>query len=241
MYLEYLIALCEDDAMVLKINVTYILKLKKKYCLDIQVAHFTNGMDLLEYSKDNSIDIAFLDIGMKPVNGIDIAKRLLEAFPNIATIFITGHKEFALDAYQVEAMGYIPKPIDPAWLERVFVKAIKQVNAVKVKRSVTPLVIVEDNQKKKVRQLDIRFIEKDQAQSILYMKKSTHAIYESITSIIKRLEPNFIRINQSTIVNLDYVSELRNHEIKMKTGESFVIGRTYIKNVKELYWCYGRM
>ncbi len=232
------IAVCEDETIALKINCTYIKELSKKYRLNTNVLDFTNGESLLEYAEKEEVDIIFMDIDLGGINGIQTASAIMKKHPRTITIFITGHREFAYDAFTVEAFSFLIKPIDPERLERVFKKAILQVNYIKKQKSQTPIIITEDNIKKKINQSNIIYVERIDTLTAIVTKVSRHNVYETITSLAGRLEANFIRISQGIIVNLDEVKEIKLNKLIMKTGESFTIGRTYSKDVKRRYLEY---
>jgi DNA-binding LytR/AlgR family response regulator len=232
------IAVCEDETIALKINSTYINELSKKYRLTTNVLCFTNGESLLEYVEKEEVDIIFMDIDLKGMNGIQTASAIMKKNPKTITIFITGHREFAYDAFTVEAFSFLTKPIDPERLERVFKKAILQANYINKQKSQTPIIITEDNIKKKINQSNIIYIERIDTLTAIVTKVSKHNVYETITSLAARLEVNFVRINQGIIVNLEEVEEIKLGKLIMKTGEIFMIGRTYSKEVKRLYLEY---
>jgi len=232
------IAICDDESMSLKINCIYIEELAKKYRVDAHVVGFTSGEAVLEFMEKEDIDIVFMDIDLKGMNGIQTASMILRKNPRIITIFITGHREFAYDAFTVEAFSFIVKPIDPERLERIFKKAVLQVNDLAHRKQRTPLIITEDNLKKKINQASILYIERIDTQSVIVTNSGKHFVYETITSLAERLEKYFLRINQGIIVNLSEVAELSQHELTMKTSEIFPIGRTYSKEVKKRYLEY---
>ncbi len=232
------IAVCEDETIALKINCTYIFELSKKYRLNTNVLGFTNGESLIEYVEKEEVDIIFMDIDLKGMNGIQTASTIMKKYPRTITIFITGHREFAYDAFTVEAFSFLTKPIDPERLERVFKKAILQVNYINKQKSQTPIIITEDNIKKKINRSNIIYIERVETMTAIVTKVSKHNVYETITSLAGRLEADFIRISQGIIVNLDEVEEIKLNKLFMKTGEIFTIGRTYSKDVKRRYLEY---
>lgn len=232
------IAVCDDENLPLRINCTYIEELAKKYKVDAQITAFTTGEEVLRFMEKQTIDIVFMDVDLKGMNGIQAAARMLMKNPRILTIFITGYREFAYDAFTVEAFSFLVKPIDPQRLERIFKKAILQVNDLNNRRQRVPLIITEDNLKKKINQANILYIERNDTQSVIVTTTSRHFVYESITSLAERLEKHFLRINQGTIVNLSKVAQLKHHELQMKTGEVFPVGRTYIREVKKSYLEY---
>jgi DNA-binding LytR/AlgR family response regulator len=236
------IAVCDDEADYLKINCSYIEALAKDFKVDANIQGFLNGEAVLEYMErhNNELSIVFMDIDLKDMgmNGIQVASRIMRKNPRVVTIFITGHREFAYDAFTVEAFSFLTKPIDPDRLRRIFKKALLQVNDINNRKLRTPLVITEDNLKKKINQSIILYIERINKQSVIVTKTSRHYVYETITSLVERLEDNFLRINQGIIVNLAETASMQQNQIIMKTGESFPIGRTYLKEVKKRYLSY---
>ncbi len=232
------IAICDDENIALRINYTYIEELVKKYRINANVIGFLRGEKLVEYMEKNTIDIAFLDIDLKSMNGIAIASRLLRKNPKVITIFISGHREYAFDAFAVEAFGYLPKPIDSERLERLFKKAIIQVNYISRRAQASPLIITVNNIKKKINQSSILYIERKKTQSIIITKTGWHYVYETITSLASRLERNFVQINQGVIVNMDELASIEGNRAIMKKGEVFTVGRTYSKNAKKNYLEY---
>ncbi len=236
------IAICDDESMTLKINCTYMEELSKKYKVDANIVGFSKGEDLLEYMEHSEdIDIAFLDVDMKGMNGIQTAAMMLRRNPRTVIIFITGHREFAYEAFTVEAFSFLMKPIDPDRLDRIFKKAVLQVNDIMNRKLRSSLIITEDNIKKKINQSAILYIERVEARSVIVTKTAKHGIYETITSLENRLEDNFLRINQGIIVNLNEVAGVQGTQVTMKAGEVFPIGRTYHKQVKKRYLSYPQV
>jgi len=76
------------------------------------VGKFTYHEDAVDYVKNNPVDIAFLDIEMPEVKGIDLAKILSGISPRLDIIITTAYSEYALSAYQAHVIGYLLKPVD---------------------------------------------------------------------------------------------------------------------------------
>jgi len=91
--------------------------------IDISGA-YSNWNLAVKNLKEEGCDILFLDISLPGINGIDLLKQL----PNLAAevIFVTGHPEYALKAFQYAPTGYLMKPIVLAELEKVVDKAIER-------------------------------------------------------------------------------------------------------------------
>ena len=84
----------------------------KKVLPDAELKCYTNPVLALLENIDNKIDIAFLDIEMPEINGLQLAKKLKMANPQINIIFVTAYDQYALNAYQIHASGYLTKPVN---------------------------------------------------------------------------------------------------------------------------------
>ncbi len=76
-----------------------------------EIAAFQKSHEALEYAREHQIDVAFLDINMRGIDGISLAKHLKRFNPNVNIIFCTGYSEYYADAFKVKASGYLLKPI----------------------------------------------------------------------------------------------------------------------------------
>lgn len=82
------------------------------------VAVFTSAQDSIDYAANTKVDVAFLDIDMGSMNGLILAKHLKDINAKTNIVFITGYTEYAVDAFAVEASGYILKPVGPEDIKR---------------------------------------------------------------------------------------------------------------------------
>lgn len=78
---------------------------------DATFLSFTNPVKALEEASKNKVDLAFLDIEMPEINGIQLAKKLKAINPKTKIVFVTAFNDYALEAYKVHASGYITKPV----------------------------------------------------------------------------------------------------------------------------------
>ena len=76
-----------------------------------EILSFNNPLTAYEAVKRVKIDVAFLDIEMGGMNGVELGKRLKSLNPSINIIFVTGYDQYALDAYSMHASGYLTKPV----------------------------------------------------------------------------------------------------------------------------------
>ena len=89
-----------------------------------EIVKFYNPLDALSFVAMNKVDIAFLDIEMPVVKGIELAKRIKAFCRNVRIIFTTGYSEYALEAFSVDAVDYVMKPYEAAAIKRAYDKAL---------------------------------------------------------------------------------------------------------------------
>lgn len=90
---------------------------------EISVLHtFQRGEDALEFARSNTVDAAFLDVEMPGIHGLGLAKQLKELDAGIRVIFVTAFSQYALDAWGVDATGYLLKPYTAGDIHRELAK-----------------------------------------------------------------------------------------------------------------------
>ena len=101
--------ICVDDE-------NLVLELVVRLCEELpqinEVVSFSSSPEALEYMRNNSADLALLDIEMPKMNGITLAVKIKELHPDISIVFLTGYSNYALEAFKIHANGYIMKPIE---------------------------------------------------------------------------------------------------------------------------------
>ena len=76
-----------------------------------EILSYSNPVQALEENKEQNVDIAFLDIEMPVLSGVQLAKKLKTINPKINIIFVTAYIDYALEAYNMHASGYVTKPV----------------------------------------------------------------------------------------------------------------------------------
>ena len=76
-----------------------------------KVARFSDCEEALEFVKNHSADIAFLDINMRGMGGLALAEKIIASRPNCKIVFCTGYEEYAIPAFKLHASGYLMKPV----------------------------------------------------------------------------------------------------------------------------------
>lgn len=110
-----MIALCVDDEEIL----LSVLEFAVKKSPDItDVVAFSDGASALSWAKSNKFDIAFLDIELSDINGIELSVKLREIHPYVPIFFCTAYPQYSIDAISAHANGYILKTITPEKIQK---------------------------------------------------------------------------------------------------------------------------
>ncbi|MFA9423269.1 MAG: response regulator [Sedimentibacter sp.] len=90
---------------------------------------FNSGEQLLDYLKEHSLDAVFLDIEMPDVNGLALSQQILDLNANIDIIFVTAFNQYAVEAFELQAIDYIMKPLKKERLEKTITRLLKMSDA----------------------------------------------------------------------------------------------------------------
>ncbi len=89
----------------------HLIGVLEKLNIDAKITGFRRAAEALEFAYSTKVDVAFLDVEMRSVNGVDLAQDLKKLRPNINIIFTTGYSEYVGEAMGMHASGYIMKPV----------------------------------------------------------------------------------------------------------------------------------
>ena len=103
------IILVDDNAVILNGGLAII----EEVIPNASVTGFTKPMEAVEFAKANSVALAFLDIEMGSVSGLDVCRELLEVNPHTNVVYLTAYGNYSLDAWRTGACGFMIKPITP--------------------------------------------------------------------------------------------------------------------------------
>lgn len=186
------------------------------------------------YMINNPVDLIFLDIQMSGISGIEFAKSIPKT---TLVIFTTAFAEFALDSYEVDAIDYLVKPIDPERFRKAVEKAVAYHTLLmsEENKSVENVGNVEsdyifvksDRRFFKVNLKDILFIEGLKDYVILQLEDQriiTHMNLKTMHELLPK--STFLRVNRSYIINKERIDSFDNNDIFIKSYE-IAIGNFY--------------
>ena len=209
-----------------------------------------NGDEGIEKIKKHNPDLIFLDVSMPGMTGFDMLKKLTD-IPHV--IFVTAYDEYAIKAFEVNALDYLLKPIDNNRLneaieklrnndEQDFESSPKNSLERKDRRlTITDRVFIKDGEKCYFVQLsDVRMLESDGNYVKVYFGTSRPLILRSLNSFEDKLDPeHFFRANRKFIINLDWVENVENWfngglQVELKSGDKVEISRRQAIRFKEM-------
>ena len=122
------VGICDDDIeMVAKIERLVEDYMKWKHILT-NIEIFNVGSDVIDYiNKGERYDIIFLDIEMQGINGIDVAREIRKVDKNFILIYVSGHTQYAIEAYEVQPFRFLQKPFSLDKFYQYYDAAIQEI------------------------------------------------------------------------------------------------------------------
>jgi len=199
----------------------------------------SNGKEALRLIRQSNPDLIFLDIKMPGMDGMELAECLDEACRPII-VFVTAYNEFAIQAFEQNAIDYLLKPFDQERFDQMIARVGKRFEqceeaafAQKLKgflssnsdlqmprglpqeegrKPIDRIVVKESGRVFFVNPEEVDYFEASGNYVALNLDRKTHLVYDTLTKMEQKLDSSkFLRIHRSTIVNLDRVQELQPH------------------------------
>ena len=199
-------AIIVDDEALARSELRYLLD--EVGGVDV-VADADNVRKAIECLKENRCDVMFLDINMPGVNGMQFAEALSKLKNPPAVVFVTAYSEYGADAFGVNAVDYLVKPVETDRLKQAVDKVVNLTGQT-AKKNNTERIPVEKGGKKVLVPTDkIRFIMAKDDYYCLYTEDDHYLSTISLAQLEARLsDANFFRVHRRYIVNLSHVSEV---------------------------------
>jgi two-component system, LytTR family, response regulator len=219
------------------------------------LALLKNGREAIDFLSNNKVDLVFLDIHMPGVNGLEVMKRLPESNKPLV-IFTTAYDQYAITAFESEALDYLLKPFDIQRLNKSLIKIKRQLklhekSTLHEKISqlyenfqdskspfITEFILKEKGFEKTIKCKDILWI----ASSSVYVELNTttanHLYRVTLNELESQLPEAFMRIHRSLIVNLDKIVKTKylgnnTYELNMQNGATLISSRSYKSKIME--------
>ncbi len=191
-------------------------------------------------------DLILLDMTMPEVDGMSVAKSLAKKAERPAVVFVTAHDNYAVEAFDLDAVDYVLKPVKPERLERAVSRALARRGDSERNDStwLDELWIPHRSELIRIATSEVGRIDAERDYVRLHVGEGeaarTYLLLQTIAGLEKRLDPaKFIRIHRSTILRRDRITGLRHDglgvwSVELDDGEALRIGRTYLPKVKAM-------
>lgn len=233
--------LCDDNTSLLSKLKDLLEGIFAKYDLDGHVSFTTNNIDeLINFVNTKPSDVLFLDIDLNSkFNGIEVAKEIRKHNKNLYLIFLTGHFEYIVSAYECKTFDYLQKPFSRTKIEKTVLRLFDDLNYN------SSNFIKLSNKHDIVNQTLVNYIQKDGMKSIYNTSCGQIEAYGSFGKISQSLPKNFVRCHKSFIVNIDNIStiDFKNNIISFKDSNDShcFIGPKYKNKFMEVLNDYGNI
>jgi len=208
------------------------------------IAEAVNAKDALEKITRLNPDLIFLDIQMPVKNGFELLEEL-ESAPEV--IFTTAYDEYALKAFEFNALDYLLKPIEPQRLEESIKRVTAKTKAEKFVSTEKQYLMADDQVFVKdgdrcwfVKLSEIRLFESEGNYARLYFNDFKPLILRTLNSLDERLDPRtFFRANRKHIVNLKWIDNIEpwlngGLLVKLKGGQKVEVSRRQSVKFKDM-------
>jgi two-component system LytT family response regulator len=213
-----------------------------------EVQECVDGKDAVAMLETRGFDLALLDVRMRTMDGFEVIEQVgYGSMPPV--IFVTAFDDFAIRAFDVQAVDYLVKPVSSERLEQAVHRTrhapqriaqdlsgvLRDLASEARSRSAARkwVMIRDQGQARLIPSSEIAVV--SAAGNYVYLettrRKTLHR--ESMSSLESRLDPNeFVRIHRSTIVNIDFIEHLEptgagDYQVTMRTGQKVRLSRTY--------------
>jgi two-component system LytT family response regulator len=214
------------------------------------VGEAANGPDAVALIDKVKPDLLFLDVQMPGMTGFDVLDEI-EHEPYV--IFITAYDQYAIQAFEKNAVDYLLKPLDEERFKLAIDRALKRkkleegrledllgsMRPARAPRSYDSHVFVQKSEKLFNLPVDeITHLEASGDYTIISTKNDQFVSSSGIGKLEELMNPDiFIRVHRSTIINVNYLKEIERHfnggmVVKMQNGKSFPVSRTYAKQIR---------
>ncbi len=194
-------------------------------------------------------DAVFLDIELESGNGLDLAKQFSNMKKTPMIVFVTAYDEYALEAFDLDAVDYIVKPIDGTRLLKAVNKLIKIGSTPHLERNAEPLTTTKKNKKHSITVKeedrlivinikDVLCIGTENRQAYIQTIERKYQTDTLLYKMIEKLGDDFIQVHRGYIVNIKQIAALepwfnRTYLIILKDGSKISVSRSYVKAVKQ--------
>ena len=230
------IAICEDNRGHTEILSEMVNRWAKKENVQIAIGCYQSAEQFLFCMKDElSYDLAFLDIQMSKMNGLQLARMIRKEDRLIFLVFTTALKEYAPKGYEVSAFRYLIKPLQEDEVFQVLTTASRML----AERKKEAVIVTKGDESRRIFTEDIYYIEVDNHHIILHLQEETIRFKAKLKEFETQFkEPQFCKCHRSYIVNLKYAGKISREGIEIDGKRTLPISKSRWEALNHCYMEY---
>lgn len=233
------IAICEDNREHAEILKTMIAHWAEHTKTQVDVSCFQSAEQFLFLMKDDAhYDLAFLDIQLEKMTGMQLARLIRKEDKTMILVFTTGEKGYAMQGYEVSAFRYLLKPLK----ENEVVTTLTKANKVLEDSKRDVVLVRQGKESLRVFKNEIIYVEGDNHNLIFHMQDNDirfQAKMRDYEELFKR--PQFCKCHRSYIINLHYVKKISREGAEIENGTVIPISRARWDDLNRCYLIYYTM
>lgn len=201
-----------------------------------------DGKAALEAIEALHPDLVLLDMTMPELDGLAVARALGRGENAPAVVFVTAHDNFAVEAFDLDAVDYVLKPVTAERLERAVARAAARRGARAAGGGdwLTEFWVPHRSELLRIAAADVDRIDAERDYVRLHVGDRSYLLLQTVSGLEARLDPDrFIRLHRSTILRRDRIAGLRHDGLgvwsaELSDGTTVRIGRTYLARAKAM-------
>jgi two-component system response regulator AlgR len=203
----------------------------------------SDGASALRQAGALNPDLVLLDMTMPELDGLGVARALAKAENPPALVFVTAHDSFAVEAFDLDAIDYVLKPVAPERLGRAIQRAIAR-RGEERQRSPSEWIaefwVPHRSELLRIAAGDVDRIDAERDYVRLHVGDRSYLLLQTVSGLEERLDPAmFIRLHRSSILRRDRIVGLRHDGLgvwsaELTDGTAMRIGRTYLSRAKAM-------
>lgn len=217
------IAICDDET---DARDALRFQLEKILIEDAEeiVYEFSSGTNAASWLANHpgEIDLLFLDVEMKGLNGMETAEKIRTFDEQILIVFVTGYSDYVFDGYLVGALDYLMKPVTEEKLRQLF----RRIRARYAQEESSTFTLKNMDGTWRFRLCDILFFYSDRRKVMLVTAKGEYSFYARLDEVEHQLSPYFVRIHQRYLINPSRVDYLGSESVTIN-GRELPCSRRY--------------
>lgn len=214
------VAICDDNATDAAYVRTLVLRWAAGCGIEAQIDTFPSAERFLtDFDHRQDVDVLLLDVEMGAMDGVALAKAVRRVSRTVQIVFVTGYADYIAEGYDVEALNYLMKPVNPAKLDAVLDRAVERL------RTATRCLDLQCAEGlvrvplQEIRYLDVR------RNYVTVHAARDYTVKRALGEFESELDRDFCRVGRSMIVNLRCIRCVTRSAVQLTDGTSLPLPR----------------